>query len=298
YVAYSGFNVATPSTPGHVFKTTDAGQTWTDVSGNLPDAPVNAIVLDPSDPNTLYVGTDVGPLYTTTGGAQWSPLGTNFPIDSVFQLDLNPYTGILRAATHGRGVWEISTTIHAPVLQLRTRSDVLPTGPGDLITYTVMLQNVGSTAATGVVITAPIPANTTFASAANGGSPNGNSVVWNNLSLAQATVTDSIYGSVTPSSLTVSYSVWVNNNNNASQGVTITNNSPIATTSQGASVTGSPMTLMILAGSSATATPTTTDTATATATATPTSTSTPRRTGIVSLIYFPIAFNGAPSGGW
>ncbi|HUX85466.1 MAG TPA: hypothetical protein VMW65_00565 [Chloroflexota bacterium] len=244
YVAYSSFNGATPANSGHVFKTTDAGQTWNDISGNLPDVPVNSIVLDPSKPNTLYVGTDVGPLSTSDGGVNWNPVGTNFPIVSVFQLDLNPYTGILRAATHGRGVWKISE-IPAPALQLRSQSDTLPTGPGGLITYTVTLQNVSSVGATGVAITAPVPVNTTFVSAIGGGTVNGNSVVWNGESLTAAAVTDSTYGSVTPSSLTLSYTVRVSNG--VTTGTTIINNGPLATSNEGAGASGSPTSLTISA---------------------------------------------------
>ena len=45
--------------PGRVFKTTDAGQTWTDITGDLPDVPVWKLVIDPRT-GTLYVGTDHG----------------------------------------------------------------------------------------------------------------------------------------------------------------------------------------------------------------------------------------------
>ncbi len=53
YVSYGGFNGGTPAQPGHVFKTTDGGQTWTNISGDLPDAPVNSVLLDASNPDTL-----------------------------------------------------------------------------------------------------------------------------------------------------------------------------------------------------------------------------------------------------
>src|SRR5262249_7607497 len=60
YLAYNGFSGATPKNPGHVYKTTDAGQSWQDISGDLPDTSVNSLVLDPSYPNTLYAATDAG----------------------------------------------------------------------------------------------------------------------------------------------------------------------------------------------------------------------------------------------
>jgi len=57
WAGISGFNAATPSLPGHIFQITNGGQTWHNVSGNLPDAPVNALAVDPTGA-TLYVGTD------------------------------------------------------------------------------------------------------------------------------------------------------------------------------------------------------------------------------------------------
>ena len=54
----------------------NGGQTWTDISNGLPDVPTNSVVLDPSFPNTLYAGTDIGAFVTTNGGGSWSRLGT------------------------------------------------------------------------------------------------------------------------------------------------------------------------------------------------------------------------------
>ncbi len=51
---------------GHLFHTTDTGQTWTDASGDLPDAPVNAVAVDNRySPPVLFVGTDVGVFIST-----------------------------------------------------------------------------------------------------------------------------------------------------------------------------------------------------------------------------------------
>ncbi len=56
YLAYNGFNAATPKDPGHVFKTTDGGHKWVDISGNLPDAPVNSVIIDPVVPEHAVRG--------------------------------------------------------------------------------------------------------------------------------------------------------------------------------------------------------------------------------------------------
>ena len=92
---------------GHVFETTDGGETWEDRSGNLPDMPVNAVLYDPADADGAYVGTDLGVFHSATGGGIWTPLDDGFPMVAVFDLAVQPGTGRLVAATHGRGMFEI-----------------------------------------------------------------------------------------------------------------------------------------------------------------------------------------------
>jgi photosystem II stability/assembly factor-like uncharacterized protein len=89
---------------GHVFRTTIAASTWTDISPPI-DLPFNAVALDGSDiPTTLYAGTDFGVLRSVDGGANWSVLDDiHFPGAPVF--DLAFHNGELRAATFGRGVF-------------------------------------------------------------------------------------------------------------------------------------------------------------------------------------------------
>ena len=92
---------------GHVFETTDGGQTWTDISGNLPDIASDTLVLDHGQ---LALGTDAG-VYTAAGGqgsaTAWSRLGTGLPNAAVDDLT-DGHDGYLYAATHGRGVWRIA----------------------------------------------------------------------------------------------------------------------------------------------------------------------------------------------
>jgi uncharacterized repeat protein (TIGR01451 family) len=170
YVAYDGFNAATPKRPGHVFKTTDGGQSFSDISSNLPDTPVNSIVIDPTYPNTLYIGTDVGPFVSYNGGHRWFNLGTGFPIVAIDQIDLDPYHRLLVAGTHGRGAFRLQDTSTAvPSLVISKNDAGVPVGPGSKIDYTLTVRNIGNANATGVAITDPIPANTSFVSADQGG---------------------------------------------------------------------------------------------------------------------------------
>lgn len=87
--------------------------TWSDISGTgatgVPDIPCNALCIDPVNPNTYFVGTDVGVFQTTNGNAatpSWSLFNDGLPNTAVYDLHLHAPTRLLRAATHGRGLWE------------------------------------------------------------------------------------------------------------------------------------------------------------------------------------------------
>jgi hypothetical protein len=92
---------------GHVFESFNGGQTWTDVSGNLPDAPADDLVVTPS--GKLVLATDVGVFTTSIGSTAWSSLGAGLPNSPVNDLSFGPGNGYLIAATHGRGLWKIAT---------------------------------------------------------------------------------------------------------------------------------------------------------------------------------------------
>jgi len=92
---------------GHVFETMNGGQSWTDVSGNLPDIPGDALVLSHG---RLALGTDQGVFTAAEGqgtGTTWSRLGAGLPNVVINDLTAGP-GGFIYAATHGRGVWRIA----------------------------------------------------------------------------------------------------------------------------------------------------------------------------------------------
>jgi photosystem II stability/assembly factor-like uncharacterized protein len=109
----SGFN-----TP-HVFRGVVSPQnnsaTWTDISGTgngrLPDIPVNALAIDDNKESTMYIGTDVGVFCTLDGGTSWMKFSRGLPACQIYDLRLNSSKGLLRAATHGRGMWQWSDKI-------------------------------------------------------------------------------------------------------------------------------------------------------------------------------------------
>ncbi|MBM3321176.1 MAG: T9SS type A sorting domain-containing protein [Candidatus Eisenbacteria bacterium] len=92
----------------HVYRTDDYGATWTDCSGNLPGAPVNALLVDPDDPNTLYLGSDVGCFTTSDLGGAWYALGENLPSVPVYDLAFHRPTRTLVAGTHGRSMHSLA----------------------------------------------------------------------------------------------------------------------------------------------------------------------------------------------
>jgi photosystem II stability/assembly factor-like uncharacterized protein len=107
YVGFNGFSRVWTEGPGagigHLWKTTNAGATWTDVSGNLPDVPVNDVLIAGAK---LVVATDLGVLVSSDGGAHWSRLGGNLPYTAALDVHLGPDNRVY-AATHGRGIWSI-----------------------------------------------------------------------------------------------------------------------------------------------------------------------------------------------
>jgi hypothetical protein len=100
----------------HVYKTNNAGVTWANFTGSgstqLPDCPVNTVVVDGSA-GMVYVGTDVGVFGSPTSSPNWTEVGPTsgagmLPNTAVLDLKLFNPAGLLRAATYGRGVWQIN----------------------------------------------------------------------------------------------------------------------------------------------------------------------------------------------
>jgi hypothetical protein len=74
---------------------------------NLLDVEHNALVVDRTAAQSLYAGADIGVWHSTDSGATWEPLSNGLPDAPVFDLQIHPTQRLLRAATHGRGVYEI-----------------------------------------------------------------------------------------------------------------------------------------------------------------------------------------------
>ncbi|MDT8400290.1 MAG: hypothetical protein RQ743_01230 [Bacteroidales bacterium] len=88
----------------YIWKSTDFGDTWTDISGNIPLGPVNVIREDPVNRNILYIGTDAGVYVSKDGGENYEVLG-DLPYAYVHDLQIHPGDNMIIIATHGRGMW-------------------------------------------------------------------------------------------------------------------------------------------------------------------------------------------------
>jgi len=94
----------------YVWKSTNYGKTWVDISKGIPLGPVNVIREDPRSKDILYVGTDCGVYMTKDGGKTWDVLGAGLPMTYVLDLAFHPRENIIVIGTHGRGVWALDAS--------------------------------------------------------------------------------------------------------------------------------------------------------------------------------------------
>ncbi|MDH4064273.1 MAG: exo-alpha-sialidase, partial [Acidobacteriota bacterium] len=116
WISYSGFNAKTPGTPGHVFEVRYApgggGQpvaTFTNLDGHpingYGDIPASSVIVSPN--GTLYVGNDFGVVQKQKNSPVWHMTAAGLPNVTVADLVYVPEHGVLYAATHGQGVWQL-----------------------------------------------------------------------------------------------------------------------------------------------------------------------------------------------
>jgi len=114
YVVFNGFSAqyveGFGAGLGHVWKTTDGGKTFTNISGDpktsanaLPDVPASDLAVGPS--GQLFLSTDLGVFVSTKAGS-WARLGTDLP--TTISYDLTIHNGLLYDGTYGRGIWSTS----------------------------------------------------------------------------------------------------------------------------------------------------------------------------------------------
>jgi len=110
YITFSGFGVL-DYTP-HIFKTEDGGQSWNDISSNLPSIPINDVILNSTE-EYLLVATDLNVWYSENDGDTWNILGNDLPLTIIRDLKLHEPTNMLYAGTFGRSMhsYDLSSII-------------------------------------------------------------------------------------------------------------------------------------------------------------------------------------------
>ena len=109
WVSFNGYNVNTPTQPGHVFEVSWSGggaATWLDRSYNLPDFPITAVARDDLT-GDLYAASDFGVMKLPAGSTTWVAAGNGLPMVAVSGLTISSSARVLYAATHGRSAWSL-----------------------------------------------------------------------------------------------------------------------------------------------------------------------------------------------
>jgi hypothetical protein len=112
YAAVGGFNANTPTQPGHIFQVSCASNcssfTWADKTGNLPDIPVDSIIVDPNIPQQVFAGTDFGVYYTndvTVAYPIWNRFDNGIPHVMIWDMSIDRGATTLSVWTRGRGAF-------------------------------------------------------------------------------------------------------------------------------------------------------------------------------------------------
>jgi photosystem II stability/assembly factor-like uncharacterized protein len=102
----------------YIFKTSDGGKSWKNITGNLAaKAYVQVVREDPKNPNLLYAGTELGLFASYSGGNDWIRLNLkNLPHVAVHDIKIHPRENDLILATHGRSLWIVDDA--TPIQQM------------------------------------------------------------------------------------------------------------------------------------------------------------------------------------
>ena len=154
YATIQGFGVP------HLYMSTDGGADWNNISKNLPDLPLNDVLVDPNEPSVVYVASDGGVFVTQNvancelgGGQCWNILGTGLPMAPAVTLSATlAGGGLLRVGTYGRGIWQVPLLSGVPQTTMAVSPAAL-TFSGQAVQtvsspQTVIVTNTGTTGLT------------------------------------------------------------------------------------------------------------------------------------------------------
>ena len=208
YATVEGFSSPTQSVQT-VYRSTDGGASWQNLTSNLPWAPANSVVVDPQSANSVYVATDAGVYFTTQiascanlSSVCWSAFGTGLPEAPVVQLSAAPLGAsatVLTAGTYGRGIWD------TPLWTSETGLTTAIISPPNPVVFTTPVPDYSNSSLTVTVEnTGSLPLTMPSADTAIGGNNSGNfNVTTDNCQGATVAVGESCTITVTFSPITV-----------------------------------------------------------------------------------------------
>lgn len=132
YVTLGGFPGPT-ATPSNIWRTTKGGDTWDDISGNLPSMPIFGVARHPSDEKCIFIGTQLGVWVTFDVDATpvvWRPVMEGPSNVAVYDISFMKGTTTLLVGTYGRGVW--TTDVASPSTGNRAPNDFDADGRSDI----------------------------------------------------------------------------------------------------------------------------------------------------------------------
>ncbi len=113
FISYTGMR--RDEFDAYAYMTDDYGMTWTDISSNLPEEPINVIREHHQNPDLLFVGTDFQVFASVDRGSSWVSMKNDMPTNPAYDMQIHPRENDLIVATHGRGVYIADI---APLAQL------------------------------------------------------------------------------------------------------------------------------------------------------------------------------------
>ncbi len=123
YVTVSGFRW--DEHYSHIFKSVDLGENWTAIDSNLPEIPINAMVLDPDVEGRIFIGTDAGIYVTNNSGSNWEFISSELPNVPVFALEFHYAERKLFVGTYGIGAYKVEIPLESDFIKKNKKKNLI-----------------------------------------------------------------------------------------------------------------------------------------------------------------------------
>jgi photosystem II stability/assembly factor-like uncharacterized protein len=133
YVSFSGLR--NDDFGAYVYKTSNFGESWTDISSNLPESSVNVVIEHYENPNLLFVGTDLQVHASLDGGMNWQSMKGDMPTVPVHDIKIHTRENDLVVGTHGRGIYIADVSELSQVNSMNMTAQAHLFDPEDKVRY-------------------------------------------------------------------------------------------------------------------------------------------------------------------